>query len=556
MNDHLFVIAIGGTGMRCLESFVHLCAIGMFDLQEIEILLLDTDYSNGNKSRVQQLVSKYNDVKKYGNVEGGTNANTFFSAKLNLYNFGTQYDEAGRDSYRTIAHLTNADANDHNQDVASLFLSPEVQEFLLNEGYRAQTHLGSMLMYHSIVDAARRESASSTDATRDIARFIKLLTDKGENARVFVFGSIFGGTGASSIPIIPKALRDASQILSGKDSNQTIDLKKVKFGSTLLTQYFSFPAANVNEVEKEKIIAKSENFSLNCQAALQFYMDDPTVRTCYRRFYHIGWPNDMKFAIQYKGEIQKGGAKQKNDCHVVELLAASAAYDFFHADDLKVAASDLAHDARYLFRSAEFDGGFKFEGNTFFDQNADKLFTGKLLMFLSLAHLILSSKDMEGAWGNPGTQHLVKFINDPQYKELIDKPEECKTLDVYLREFAYENQKDDKGEDMLVFGWIYQIYASINGGSFLFRPDAFVRDKDSLKKLDMGWLSKNEAHRWHRGWLNKSPNQDKSKDEFAKMIRNNATKPNDDIQRLQTQKERLIAHLFNSLAKVQNYSEV
>ena len=27
----LFVIAIGGTGMRCLESFVHLCAIGMFD---------------------------------------------------------------------------------------------------------------------------------------------------------------------------------------------------------------------------------------------------------------------------------------------------------------------------------------------------------------------------------------------------------------------------------------------------------------------------------------------------------------------------------------------
>ena len=32
--DKLFVIAIGGTGMRCLESFVHLCAIGMFDNEE------------------------------------------------------------------------------------------------------------------------------------------------------------------------------------------------------------------------------------------------------------------------------------------------------------------------------------------------------------------------------------------------------------------------------------------------------------------------------------------------------------------------------------------
>ena len=31
MADKLFVIAIGGTGMRCLESFVHLSAIGMFD---------------------------------------------------------------------------------------------------------------------------------------------------------------------------------------------------------------------------------------------------------------------------------------------------------------------------------------------------------------------------------------------------------------------------------------------------------------------------------------------------------------------------------------------
>ena len=54
-QDKLFVIAIGGTGMRCLESFTHLCAIGMFDSQEIEILTLDTDQSNGNKAKVEQL---------------------------------------------------------------------------------------------------------------------------------------------------------------------------------------------------------------------------------------------------------------------------------------------------------------------------------------------------------------------------------------------------------------------------------------------------------------------------------------------------------------------
>ena len=52
MNDKLFLIAIGGTGMRCLEAFVHLCAAGMFDDQEIEILTLYTDPTTGNMSGV------------------------------------------------------------------------------------------------------------------------------------------------------------------------------------------------------------------------------------------------------------------------------------------------------------------------------------------------------------------------------------------------------------------------------------------------------------------------------------------------------------------------
>ena len=83
--DKLFVIAIGGTGMRCLESFTHLCAIGMFDNQEIEILTLDTDQTNGNKAKAEDLVRLYNRVKTYGESEGGTpNANTFFSAKLTI----------------------------------------------------------------------------------------------------------------------------------------------------------------------------------------------------------------------------------------------------------------------------------------------------------------------------------------------------------------------------------------------------------------------------------------------------------------------------------------
>ena len=63
-SDKLFVIAIGGTGMRCLESFTHLCAMGVFDSKEIDILTLDTDQTNGNKQRTEELIKQYKHKEK------------------------------------------------------------------------------------------------------------------------------------------------------------------------------------------------------------------------------------------------------------------------------------------------------------------------------------------------------------------------------------------------------------------------------------------------------------------------------------------------------------
>jgi hypothetical protein len=154
--DKLFVIAIGGTGMRCLESFVHLCAIGMFNNREIEVLTLDTDQTNGNKGRVEELIRLYNRIKTSDTAAGGTpNVDTFFSAKLNLYRFFTNYSTKGRENYRNIAKLTTGQQEQQrdNKLLSDLFLDEHtVQEFNLAHGYRAQTHLGSLLMYHGITE--------------------------------------------------------------------------------------------------------------------------------------------------------------------------------------------------------------------------------------------------------------------------------------------------------------------------------------------------------------------------------------------------------------------
>ena len=159
MNDKLFLIAIGGTGMRCLESFVHLCAAGLFDNHTIEILTLDTDQNNGNKDRVESLIGLYNKVKTNdaSNQGGEQRSNTFFSAKLNLYRFFTDYSTPNRQTLHALAstkNLTDEQRQD-NQDLSDLlFERDSVQQFKLDHGYRAQTHLGSMLMYHGIIEAA------------------------------------------------------------------------------------------------------------------------------------------------------------------------------------------------------------------------------------------------------------------------------------------------------------------------------------------------------------------------------------------------------------------
>lgn len=79
-------------------------------------------------------------------------------------------------------------------------MAKNVEDFNLRHGYRAQTHLGSMMMYHSIIEAAK------SPTNNDLKSFLGELAKQAQtgNPRVFILGSVFGGTGASSIPIIPK----------------------------------------------------------------------------------------------------------------------------------------------------------------------------------------------------------------------------------------------------------------------------------------------------------------------------------------------------------------
>jgi len=541
-QDKIYVIGIGGTGMRCLECFVHLCAIGMFDNKEINILTLDTDQENGNLTRVWQLIDLYNRIKspseKTEDYGGKPLGNTFFSAKLNLTKFWPDY--SGEKNYKALARISNVndETTKENIDLASLFLSDDAQSFYLREGYRAQTHLGSQLMYHAIIEAAMNVKKNGQDAfpqEKELLKFIEDIGDKPDR-RVFIFGSIFGGTGASSIPVVPKAFNDALHIKTGKNMS-------AKFGASLLTEYFKFKSPSDAQKKKpgQNVVADSNYFTLNSQAALQFYQNDPTVQETYKCLYNIGWPVEP-FDFSKNGnetETITGGKDQKNPCHITELVCAFAAHDFIYRENFE------GKTAEYLFKDVpKSEGTFHFD---FEDMTSEpSRFKNALAGFYSIALMTLTFHKAapENVEGITGWLTLAKQFGFDGYAEL--DAQSRLNITNYFKNFLLSMDKSGQ----VVNGWLYQIRDSFNG-KFLLPSDAFAKTWPGIEKINAGVLLPDTENQWGKG-----KNSDKCAQEFAKEF----GRQKDSVKDLQATKtvtkELLIAQLYNTISSLQGIQKV
>lgn len=463
MAQQYFVMGIGGTGMRCIESLIHLCAMGMFDDTEIHLLALDTDVNNGNFGRLKAVKDAYNKAKGINHNTQTVLTETFFSAKINYYQFSPDYQQ--NRTFNAVFDYNNTKYNNREAaDLADLVFTKDVETFDLLHGYRAQTHLGSMMMYHSIV------AAMSDPRPNDMKTFIAQLisaTQNGTSPRVFILGSVFGGTGASSIPIIPKALSDAASAMGNGGANILVNCY---FGSTLLTAYFSFPTPTANQILQEKVIASSDKFALNSQAAMMFYDDDTTVKSTYQKFYMLGTDNLNwnPMTNDTSTSTITGGQAQKNDSHYIELLAACAALDFLNEDQetLQNNKNNVATD--YVCRIADEKFNFEdFVGSNRAMEFAQKF--GNLLAFSLFCN---------------GTDDFVESVRTGGHKEIQEfhnmSPDQVLALKEYFNYFFCRKKSSGK----LAEGWLQQIHRSAGGGDhFLFGAGMFTAsDMKSLMK--------------------------------------------------------------------------
>ena len=361
MSQKLFLVTAGGTGMRCLQSFINLCALGMFPNTDIDILLLETDEENKDKKNTENLIQYY---KKIQGSEGSNDSEDrgvgeFFSANINLYVFVPDYSTEETRNFVVLSQVERGNS-ETNRMLANIFYEEGVQEFNLAHGYRAQTHLGSYLMYHAFIDEIRKSTASDEyGRNSDLFKFIKHINSANQvGAKVFSLGSSFGGTGASSIPVVPRAISDSCKIIS----DDKIKMENIYYGAVVLSSYFNFPPPSDAHKKKDKIIADSQFFQHNSAAALMYYVNDTTILKTYKRLYMLGWgdfklTDTQEFKNEYAedtgGSTVTGGKKQQNPAHILELFGAMAAKHFFDEATTKTEELTQISSTEFKYKSLE-----------------------------------------------------------------------------------------------------------------------------------------------------------------------------------------------------------
>jgi hypothetical protein len=311
-QDSLYVIGIGGTGAKCLEAIIQLAGVGLFTKQPIRLLFVDADETNGNLERAQSTLSTFKQC--YDILKSEQKDLNWMQTPIESYNpnvwspFGTTslnknlgtffgYNNLEQ-NHETLAHLFN------------ILYTEDEKEANLDVGFRGRPAIGSAIMSRLDLDKLQEDPWAS------LITQIKADQGKGSTSKIFLCGSIFGGTGASGLPTL-------GQLIDNKLKKEGIRAK-VQIACLFVLPYFQFSPPTGEEAVQE-VYANSDQFLLNTEAALQYYRDQNNY---FDMVYLLGNQNFSKYRFSL------GKNTQKNEPHFLEIYAALAARDFLVQNSL------------------------------------------------------------------------------------------------------------------------------------------------------------------------------------------------------------------------------
>lgn len=296
---NVFAIGIGGTGAKCVEALLHLHAAGLITDQagknvRLGTFLVEPDQQSTLLARTEIAIDRY--LKLREQLRNATEG----YAVSEIDHYGSWSPLFGATPGVSLDQVFSKPVlRNEASGLAALFdclYPPEEQKAELDVGFRGRPPIGSAVMSRISLD-----KASESGAWKKLLSDIQTASGSGDPPIIHLFGSVFGGTGASGVPTLGGML---------KTWLQQQGLSRVRVHASLLLPYFDFDGQGD---QGTGVHAEARNFQLNTDAALQYLANNG--KSCFDQVYLVG--SDIK--ARYDFSI--GGRSQDNDAHIIELLA-------------------------------------------------------------------------------------------------------------------------------------------------------------------------------------------------------------------------------------------
>lgn len=309
------LLGIGGSGARCVEAFLHLAASGIGPA-DVDVCVIDQDAANGNSSDALSLLSDIKKLQALLRRQGGDrlpDSAPFLRTSINsLGDDGLWSPAVKGNSRRPYAYfLVDSMKEAAGGALFDALYSKAEQNIELEEGYHGRPNIGAAILTANVL-------SNNT--------FLKALVDKmvtgagaGQDTRIFLVGSIFGGTGAAGFPTIARLIGRHPEVARHRES--------VRIGGALLLPYFQFSDTGEGS---DVVRARAASFLRNAEGALRYYDTLEQDGGVYDSLYVVGLDPYLT-----RPNLGRGGKKQSNPPMLPELLGALAAIRHFSVDEVE-----------------------------------------------------------------------------------------------------------------------------------------------------------------------------------------------------------------------------
>lgn len=342
-----YVIAAGGTGCLSVQSM--LFALVARFLQpgarmegKVYIRVVDMDQKSDARQACVDLLDSYNQLRRNANKgpEGGLNLPEIVLEAWDFTSAVRRSAEKGRVllepnqpiTLRQLFQTLDQDqaAKEHTDLLMHTFFTDEELKTSLEGGFYGHPNIGAMV-FNYVRDDFLQTHYEENGQTVESAFMASLMQDihdaaHGEKVPLYLYGSLFGGTGASVIPNLIDVLRsimdDGGPVAAGQE-RENWGVTRLRLGAAMLMPYYKLPAPQGEEAQNT-LRPDSDKFDAQTKEALQYY-DEFRVVDKLDSLLLLGVGRNARGVTS---EVYARGGIQKQHAHVILLAAGVAGVRF------------------------------------------------------------------------------------------------------------------------------------------------------------------------------------------------------------------------------------